>query len=114
MSNLQQVREGLTKAWDTITIGWRELRELAGDALTRFHPRSSREVSPAEERAVVRGEKKLSRAETFGHYYVTERAYGRFERDQAAGTRRRHNRKGAVSQRRTDGVFAQACGGTRA
>jgi HSP20 family protein len=124
MSNLQQVREGLTKAWDTITIGWRELRELAGDALTRFHPRSSRDVSPAEERAaargarwgllaaevtdsgdtvevtleapglepgdfevevhgdvlVVRGEKKLSRAETLGHYYVTERAYGRFER----------------------------------
>ena len=124
MSNLQQVREGLTKAWDTITIGWRELRELAGDALTRFHPRSSREVSPAEERAaargarwgllatevadsadtvevsleapglepgdfeievhgdvlVVRGEKKLSRASTVGHYYVTERAYGRFER----------------------------------
>ena len=124
MSNLQQVREGLTKAWDTITIGWRELRELAGDALTRFHPRGSREVSPAEERGaargarwgllaaevtdsagtvevaleapglepgdfeievhgdvlVVRGEKKLSRAESFGHYYVTERAYGRFER----------------------------------
>ena len=37
MSNLQQVREGLSKAWDTITIGWRELRELAGEALTRFY-----------------------------------------------------------------------------
>jgi HSP20 family protein len=124
MSNLQQVREGLTKAWDTITIGWRELRELAGDALTRFHPLSTRGVSPAEERVaargarwgllaaevtesagtvevtveapglepgdfeievhddvlVVRGEKRLSRSETLGHYYVTERAYGRFER----------------------------------
>lgn len=124
MSNLQQVREGLTKAWDTITIGWRELRELAGDALTRFHPRTGREVSQAEERTaargarwgllaaevtdsadtveialevpglepgdfeievhgdvlVVRGEKRLSRTETLGHYYMTERAYGRFER----------------------------------
>lgn len=124
MSNLQQVREGLTKAWDTITNGWRELRELAGDALTRFSPSSSREASPAEERRslqgarwgllaaevtdsgdtievaleapglepgdfeievaddilVVRGEKKVSRQETHGHYYVLERAYGRFER----------------------------------
>jgi HSP20 family protein len=124
MSNLQQVREGLSKAWDTITIGWRELRELAGDALTRFYPSSARETSPTERRStangarwgllaaevtdsedtvevaleapglepgdfevevhddmlVVRGEKRLSRAETFGHFYVTERAYGRFER----------------------------------
>jgi HSP20 family protein len=121
MSNLQQVREGLSKAWDTITIGWRELRELAGDALTRFYPNAARETSPAERRSgarwgllaaevtdsadtvevaleapglepgdfevevhddvlVVRGEKRLSRAETFGDYYLTERAYGRFER----------------------------------
>lgn len=29
---------------------------------------------------VVRGEKKLSREETRGHYYVMERAYGRFDR----------------------------------
>jgi HSP20 family protein len=124
MSNLQQVREGLTKAWDTITIGWRELRERAGDALTRFNPRGGRDASPPEQASsvrgarwgllaaevtdaddmvevaieapglepgdfeievhddvlVVRGEKKMSREETRGHYYVTERAYGRFER----------------------------------
>jgi HSP20 family protein len=122
MSSLQQVREGLTKAWDTITIGWRELRELAGDALTRFNPRAAQ--APSDEAAalrgarwgllaaevtdadgtvevaleapglepgdfeielhgdilVVRGEKKVSREETRGHYYVMERAYGRFER----------------------------------
>src|SRR5688572_22006035 len=120
MSNMQQVREGLTRARDTITIGWRELRELAGDALTRF---SSREAAPSERSStrgarwgllaaevtdsddtvevtleapglepgdfeievhddvlVVRGEKKLSRNETRGHYYVMERAYGQFER----------------------------------
>jgi HSP20 family protein len=49
MSNLQQVREGLTKAWDTITVGWRELRELAGDALTRFNPRTTRTDNPTPE-----------------------------------------------------------------
>lgn len=125
MSNLQQVREGLTKAWDTITIGWRELRELAGDALTRFNPRSARTANPTpEERMagriarwsllaaevtdtdhtvevaleapgleaddfevevrddvlVVRGERRMSREETRGHYFVMERAYGQFER----------------------------------
>lgn len=122
MSSLQQVREGLTKAWDTIAIGWRELRELAGDALTRFNPRAAQAASdePAALRGarwgllaaevtdangtvqvaleapglepgdfevelqgdilVVRGEKKVSRQETRDHYYVMERAYGRFER----------------------------------
>jgi HSP20 family protein len=123
MSNLQQVRDGLTKAWDTIAIGWRELRELAGDALTRFNPISSREASRPEQNSgrgakwgllaaevtdlddtievtleapglepgdfeievhddvlVVRGEKKVSREESRGQYYVMERAYGRFER----------------------------------
>jgi HSP20 family protein len=144
MSNLQQVREGLTKAWDTITIGWRELRELAGDALTRFNPRTTRadsstaddrigaraarwgllaaevtdtdntvevalevpglepndfEVEVHDDMLVVRGEKKVSREETRGHYYVMERAYGQFERaiklpapvdDKAATARYRH------------------------
>jgi HSP20 family protein len=124
MSNLQQAREGITKAWDTITIGWRELRELAGDALTRFNPRNGRRTSLSDEGAaargarwsllaaevtdsgdtldvmleapglepgdfeievhddvlVVRGEKKVSREVMQGHYYVMERAYGRFER----------------------------------
>jgi HSP20 family protein len=52
MSNLQQVREGLTKAWNTITIGW---RELAGDALTRFNPRATpTKDATAEERMAAR------------------------------------------------------------
>jgi len=124
MSNLHQVRDGLTKAWDTITNGWQELREIAGDALTRFNPLTARETSLAEQRRtsqgarwgllaaevtdcddtievaleapglepgdfeievhddvlVVRGEKRVSREEKQGHYYVLERAYGRFER----------------------------------
>lgn len=39
MSTLNQLREGLARAWDSVTEGWRELTERAGDALTRFHPR---------------------------------------------------------------------------
>jgi len=125
MSTLNQLRQGMTKAWDSLTIGWREMRELDGDALTRFQPATSRgEVETAEDRIVsrgsrwgllaaevadtdesidvklevpgldagdfeievrnsvlvVRGEKKVSREETRGHYHLMERAYGRFER----------------------------------
>jgi len=125
MSTMNQLRQGLSKAWDTVTEGWRELRELAGDALTRFQPKTSRgEVETAEDRIVtrasrwgllaaevadnddrvqvmlevpgleagdfdievrddvlvVRGEKKLAREETKGHYHIMERAYGQFER----------------------------------
>jgi HSP20 family protein len=55
MSTLQQVRQGFTKAWDTLTVGWRELRELAGDALTRFTPKTSRgDLETAEDRIVHR------------------------------------------------------------
>lgn len=125
MSTVTQLREGLSRAWDSLTIGWRELRELAGDALTRFNPKTPRgEVESAEERIVgrasrwgllaaevtetdntvdvllevpgldpddfeievkgdmlvVRGNKRVSREETRGHYHVMERAYGQFER----------------------------------
>ncbi len=125
MSTLQQIRQGLSKAWDSLAVGWRELRELAGDALTRFQPktpssgqetaeervvhRASRwgllaaevtdsddtiqvmlempglepsdfEIEVVDDVLVVRGEKKISRDETRGHYRVMERAYGQFER----------------------------------
>lgn len=125
MSTLDQMRQGFSRAWDSLTEGWREFRELAGDALTRFQPKTSRgDVETAEDRIVnrasrwgllaaevadnddsvqvmleapgldsgdfdievrddvliVRGEKKLAREETRGHYHVMERAYGHFER----------------------------------
>jgi len=51
MSTLNQIREGLTRAWETVTEGWRELVERAGDSLTRFHPRESDgELETREER----------------------------------------------------------------
>lgn len=126
MSTMNQIREGITRAWDSLTVGWRELRELAGDALTRFTPKTSAgdEAETAADRIVgrasrwgllaaevtddedsvqvtlevpgleaddfdievvgdvlvVRGEKKLARETSRGHYYVMERAYGKFER----------------------------------
>lgn len=125
MTAIDQIRHGLSRTWHSLTEGWRELRELAGDALTRFQPRTSRgEAETPEDRIVsrasrwgllaaevaeddnsvqvmlevpgldakdfdievrddvllVRGEKKLSREVARGHYYLMERAYGRFER----------------------------------
>lgn len=38
MSTLQQVKSGLSHAWDSVSHGWRELSDRAGDALTRFTP----------------------------------------------------------------------------
>lgn len=42
MNALDQVREGLNRAWDTLAEGWRELRDRAADAVTRFHAPSTR------------------------------------------------------------------------
>jgi HSP20 family protein len=122
MSTLSQIREGLSRAWDSITEGWRELREVAAEALTRFSPaptddasevlpqrRSVRwgllaaevaddakdvvvklevpgmsaedfELEVVGDVLVVRGEKRVSWDNRVGDFYVSERAYGRFER----------------------------------
>ncbi len=56
MSTLNQLRNGLTRAWETVTEGWRELVERAGDALTRFQPRrSGGDMDTREERIAERG-----------------------------------------------------------
>jgi HSP20 family protein len=41
MSTLDQLREGLSRIWDTVAEGWYDLREKAAHALTRFHPSPS-------------------------------------------------------------------------
>ncbi len=38
MSTLQQVREGLHEAWDTLVDGWQRLYRRASGAITRFTP----------------------------------------------------------------------------
>ena len=38
MSTLQQLQEGLDRAWGTVQAGWRALTQRASQALTRFLP----------------------------------------------------------------------------
>lgn len=38
MSTLQEVRNGLSRAWNSIADGWRQLGERAGEAITKFNP----------------------------------------------------------------------------
>ena len=56
MSTFTQLRDGLSHAWETITDGWREFVDRAGDALTRFHPRvSTGELQTRDESIAQRG-----------------------------------------------------------
>jgi HSP20 family protein len=56
MDALEQVRDGLNRAWDTLAEGWRELRDRAADALTRFHVPVAREkVETRDERLARSG-----------------------------------------------------------
>jgi len=50
------MRGGLSRAWESVTEGWREFVERAGNALTRFHPaHSSGEVETADDRMAREG-----------------------------------------------------------
>ena len=55
MSTLQQLRHGLGNAWDSLADGWRQLRERASQALTRFTPvRHRGELETADEQLLER------------------------------------------------------------
>jgi HSP20 family protein len=124
MSTLEQLRNGIHRAFENLSEGWQELRERTAQALTRFSP-ARRDVQTAEDQValyssrwgllaadvreeedqvvvrveapgmdsedfeltvvdrrllVLRGEKRVQREETGGHYIMMESAYGRFER----------------------------------
>lgn len=56
MSTLHQLTDGFSRAWDSITEGWRELVDRAGEALTRFQPgHGNQELQTREEAAAYRG-----------------------------------------------------------
>jgi HSP20 family protein len=56
MSTLEHLRGGLSRAWESVTEGWREFVERSGNALTRFHlAHSSSEVETAEDRIAREG-----------------------------------------------------------
>ncbi len=126
MATLQQVRQGLETAWNSVVDGWRRLTERASSALTKFNLPGRREkeeeqnIAEIQERSVgwgllaaevfdddshvvvrleapgmnkedfdirviddylvIRGQKKLERETTQGHYHIVECAYGSFER----------------------------------
>jgi HSP20 family protein len=56
MSTLEHLRSGLSRAWESVSEGWRELVERAGDPLTRFQPGHSRgDVETTEDRMARAG-----------------------------------------------------------
>lgn len=38
MSSIEDIKRGLSRAWDSLAEGWRELTQRAGEAITRFNP----------------------------------------------------------------------------
>lgn len=56
MRSMDDLRSGLSRAWESVTEGWRELVEGAGDALTRFRPAQSVDgVETPEDRLIRAG-----------------------------------------------------------
>lgn len=54
MATLQQLRDGLERAWDHLAEGWHQLRDRAASAITRFHPRPRSGAVESADDAVVR------------------------------------------------------------
>jgi len=54
MSTLEQVRRSLGKTWESLAEGWQNLRERAGQALTRFRPLGTRDDLDTWEDQVIR------------------------------------------------------------
>jgi HSP20 family protein len=56
LSTLQQLQNGINRAWDNLTEGWQHLRQRASHALTKFNPvRRGGQLETAEEQALERG-----------------------------------------------------------
>jgi HSP20 family protein len=54
MSTLDQIRDGFNQAVDSLARGWHQLREHAGQALTRFQPGSGEGPVQSVEEGVMR------------------------------------------------------------
>jgi len=54
MSTLEQVRRSLGRTWESLAEGWQNLRERAGQALTRFGPLGRRDDLDTWEDQVIR------------------------------------------------------------
>lgn len=125
MNPLSHINESLSTAWDNLTEGWRQLREHAGAALTRFNPLKRHtdietrhdsflrqaptwgllaadlredateirvrleapgleaeqfDIHVEGETLWIRGEKTLQRESQDSRFFISECAYGAFER----------------------------------
>lgn len=53
---LNELKAGLSRAWEGLAEGWAQLQERAGEALTRFSPAQSAQAeTTAEERTALKG-----------------------------------------------------------
>jgi len=56
MNTLDQIRNNLTRAWDTLADGWQQLSDTARNALTRFSPITRKDnVETPGDLAMLRG-----------------------------------------------------------
>ncbi|MFO7603762.1 MAG: Hsp20/alpha crystallin family protein [Gammaproteobacteria bacterium] len=57
MSTLEHFREGLNHFWEGLAEGWQQLRQRAGQAMTRFNPLTPPQaaVETAESQIIARG-----------------------------------------------------------
>ncbi len=54
MSTLEQIRHGLSRAWDSMAEGWQQLRERAAQAMTRYTPtRHTNALETAEDQVAA-------------------------------------------------------------
>jgi len=59
MSTLQQLREGVSEAWDSLVEGWQRLYRRAAGAITRFTPGEKDRADLAERGSRDLGECRL-------------------------------------------------------
>jgi len=55
MSTVDQLREGLNEAWETLVDGWQRLYRRAAGAITRFTPSTRRVLRRENDRFSLRG-----------------------------------------------------------
>jgi len=76
----------ISRAWESLSEGWRELLSRSGNALTHFSRRKEDEQQASSELTIegnilhLSGEKRFERETSDSTYHVMKRAYGAFQR----------------------------------
>ncbi|MBK6658803.1 MAG: Hsp20/alpha crystallin family protein [Proteobacteria bacterium] len=53
MSGIEEIKRGLSRAWDSVAEGWRELTQRASEAITRFNPVHRSDEQDLEQRQLL-------------------------------------------------------------